>query len=545
MKLQTKLLATLLAGVLGVVILSQFVQRQRNTAVVRRLAELSLNQEGTNQWTWVKTLHQAVEVSLLDLMAQGEMEKFNAMLAMQGSTEGVQEVALYNAAGIATYAAQTNQLGTALPEEIQRVCKTSHEPFLRQTDASFELYRPLTVTSSCMECHSDDMVEGSTAGVLSFRYSTDSLNKARQHWTQVITDLNQSSLTTAGFTTGALALVITLLVVFTVRKQIARPLQNVTDLLKTGSDTLTTTSEAIAAAGQSLAESASQQAASLEETSSSLEELASVTRSNADHARRADALAGEAAGAADAGKNDMGAFGQAMRDIQKSGAEVAQIVRTIDEIAFQTNLLALNAAVEAARAGEAGMGFAVVAEEVRNLAQRSAQAAKETASRIDTSVQHGKHGAQLGERVGQHLDHIVTKIREVSQLVAEVSTACQEQSQGVTMINQAISRIDQSTQSTAASAEETSAAGSEIKSQAVELAQAVRGLEQLVHGRSVGRPTVRPNQPPASSLPTVSHAKALSPDTAPEHPALAGSPQASRTPQAPELETVETGPRSF
>jgi methyl-accepting chemotaxis protein len=172
----------------------------------------------------------------------------------------------------------------------------------------------------------------------------------------------------------------------------------------------------------------------------------------------------------------------AMEAIRISSNDIAKIIKTIDEIAFQTNILALNAAVEAARAGEAGMGFAVVADEVRNLAQRSAQAAKETADKIEGAIAKTAEGVEVSGKVAQALNDIVTKVRQVDELVTEVSGASREQTQGITQINVAISQMDKVTQSTAASAEESAAAAQELNAQAETMKQSVAELLQLVGG---------------------------------------------------------------
>jgi methyl-accepting chemotaxis protein len=165
-----------------------------------------------------------------------------------------------------------------------------------------------------------------------------------------------------------------------------------------------------------------------------------------------------------------------MEAIKVSSDDIAKIIKTIDEIAFQTNILALNAAVEAARAGEAGMGFAVVADEVRNLAQRSAQAAKETAGKIEGAITKTGQGVEISSKVAQTLNEIVTKARQVDELVAEVASASREQTEGITQINTAVGQMDKVTQSNAANAEESAAAAEELNAQAEVMKQSVAEL---------------------------------------------------------------------
>ena len=208
---------------------------------------------------------------------------------------------------------------------------------------------------------------------------------------------------------AAVALMIT--AVWLLTGKLIRDVRAIAATLSTNGEQTTTAASQLSASSQALAEGASQQAASLEETSASLEEMASMIKNNAENAGQANVLAQQARQAADAGAAEMAAMTAAMSEIQASSGEIGKINRTIDEIAFQTNLLALNAAVEAARAGEAGMGFAVVAEEVRNLAQRSAQAAKETAAKIDGAIARTAQGMERSAQVARQLQEVVVKTR--------------------------------------------------------------------------------------------------------------------------------------
>ncbi len=265
-------------------------------------------------------------------------------------------------------------------------------------------------------------------------------------------------------------------------RSLSRPLTRMAATLDDASLQVSSAAEQVSASGQVLAKGSSEQAASLEETSSSIEELSSMTKRNADSATSAKSLASETRAAAETGNDDMQAMRQAMDAIKTSSRDIAKIIKTIDEIAFQTNILALNAAVEAARAGEAGAGFAVVAEEVRALAQRSATAAKETADKIEDSIAKSEHGATVSTKVAASLDIIVEKARRVDELVGEIATASTEQSQGITQINSAVGEMDKVTQSNAGTAEETAAAAEELKSQSAALKETVASLRSFVGG---------------------------------------------------------------
>jgi methyl-accepting chemotaxis protein len=279
---------------------------------------------------------------------------------------------------------------------------------------------------------------------------------------------------------GSLALVIGIAFASTITRSVGRALREVSQALTEGASQVASASTQVSAASQSLAEGASQQAASLEETGSSLEEMSSMTRRNAESAEMAKELASQTRSAADLGAREMQTMTSAMAEIKTSSGNIGKIIKTIDEIAFQTNILALNAAVEAARAGEAGMGFAVVADEVRSLAQRSAQAAKETADKIEDSIKRSEHGVQISTKVAQSLEEIVAKARKVDELVAQIASASKEQSIGITQVNTSVSQMDKVTQSNAANAEETASASEELSAQADALKHAVQRLMSLI-----------------------------------------------------------------
>ncbi|MFM2088356.1 MAG: hypothetical protein RLZZ237_3225 [Pseudomonadota bacterium] len=243
--------------------------------------------------------------------------------------------------------------------------------------------------------------------------------------------------------------------------------------VRTSTDSIATSSTQIAAGNQDLSSRTEQQAGSLEETASSMEELTSTVKQNADNARQANQLAATAAQVAVKGGTVVAQVVGTMDAINASSNKIVDIISVIDGIAFQTNILALNAAVEAARAGEQGRGFAVVATEVRNLAQRSASAAKEIKALIGDSVEQVSAGSKLVAQAGSTMDDIVASVHRVSDIITEITAASNEQSVGIDEINRAIGQMDAVTQQNAALVEESAAAAESMQHQAHNLAQVV------------------------------------------------------------------------
>jgi methyl-accepting chemotaxis protein len=310
----------------------------------------------------------------------------------------------------------------------------------------------------------------------------------------------------------ALVVILGFVVAFVITENISHVLSRISRALNDGADQVSAASNQVSSASQSLAEGASQQAASIEETSSSLTEISSTTESNTKTVVSTKEFTVQTRQAAEEGAESTGRMnksidgikgasqkmGGAMDAIKTASKDIANIIKTIDEIAFQTNLLALNAAVEAARAGEAGAGFAVVADEVRNLAQRSAKAAKETATMIETAIGRSEAGVAANQEVvhavegvvkesaevAEKLNEIVTKVHQVDEQVAQIAVASKEQSQGISQISTAVSEMEKVTQSNASGAEESAAAAEELNSQAEVLKSTVKELQALVSGQN-------------------------------------------------------------
>jgi methyl-accepting chemotaxis protein len=248
---------------------------------------------------------------------------------------------------------------------------------------------------------------------------------------------------------------------------------NVVASVRQGSEQVATASSQIAQGNGDLSSRTEQQASALQQTAASMEELGTTVNRNAEHARRADDLARGASEVARRGGDAVTRVVQTMRGINESSRRIADIVGTIDGIAFQTNILALNAAVEAARAGEQGRGFAVVASEVRSLAQRSASAAREIKGLIAASVERVEQGTSQVDEAGTTMQEVVGSIDSVTRLMSEISTASREQSAGVAQVGEAVSQMDRTTQQNAALVEQSAAAAESLRQQAQELVQVV------------------------------------------------------------------------
>ena len=298
-------------------------------------------------------------------------------------------------------------------------------------------------------------------------------------------------------------------------------LAEVVGKVRQNADSVATASAQIAQGNTDLSQRTEMQASALEETAASMEQLGSAVTNNAENAKQANELATGASEVARQGGDVVREVVETMKGINTSSKKIADIIGVIDGIAFQTNILALNAAVEAARAGEQGRGFAVVASEVRNLAQRSADAAKEIKSLITASVEQVEQGTHLVDRAGSTMQEVVASIGRVSDIMGEISSASHEQSSGVRQVGEAVGQMDQATQQNAALVEESAAAAESLKQQAQQLVQAVsvfkvhHGHEArlgvsstpvktaVTHALASPRPTARMASPkPAKSAPS-------------------------------------------
>ena len=315
--------------------------------------------------------------------------------------------------------------------------------------------------------------------------------------------------------------------------------------VRSGTEAIVSGAGAIANGSMDLSARTEQQAASLEETASSMEELTATVKQNAEHAHQASRLAVSASEVAVKGGAVVHEVVGTMASINDSSKRIAEIIGVIDGIAFQTNILALNAAVEAARAGEQGRGFAVVASEVRNLAQRSAAAAKEIKALIDDSVEKVNAGTALADKAGSTMHEVVTSVKRVTDIIGEIANASAEQTAGIEQVNQAITAMDQATQQNAALVEESAASAAAVREQAGSLGCIVNAFVLgAQHARATATAIQLVASAPASKAPKAAAGAATRTGTRPRSAALAATPKpaAAARPARPPASARQTAP---
>lgn len=375
----------------------------------------------------------------------------------------------------------------------------TEEYFAIDKEANELVYaRPIKLTADCLACHGDPATSPTKDGKDLVGFTMENWKEGEVHGAFILrADMKRVDDVVAAGMRSTLAWMAPLTVLIGVgffflnKSMIVKPLSVALGSLSEASHKTTATSDKIAEESRALATGATEQASALEETSSSLEEIASMTKRAADTAAQASGVVSAASEAADRGAAAMSKMTSAIQEIEASAGETAKIVRVIDEIAFQTNMLALNAAVEAERAGEAGRGFSVVADEVRRLALRSAEAARSTNSLIEASVRSAKQGSGIAGEVTKALEDIVQSNGKAKQLSTEIAAASREQSTGIDQVNNAVTQMDMVTQRNAAAAENSAGASEELANQANALESVVKDLAKLVgtelqpHVRSV------------------------------------------------------------
>jgi Methyl-accepting chemotaxis protein (MCP) signalling domain len=452
----------------------------------------------------------------------GDKRAVKTWLTRQGDVQGVREVSVLNEHGVVAFSSDEQYLGNQTPDDVMAQVAEGDGKFRRWTDSGLETFITKTIERKCIRCHVHHGWKGrvgENAGYFYLRVSTEAFKKLKKQneitlseqmnknknilFNQIdnskrmsleleaenkagIAEINSFNSRLFVVIVAAIILFSAILLFFLVRKIVSKPINRMIGSLSGCSNTLSSTCGGLTSSSQSLAVIASEQAASIEETAASLEQISSATKQNAENANQADTLMQQSGSIISNANASMNELTTSMDKISKASEETANIIKTIDEIAFQTNLLALNAAVEAARAGEAGAGFAVVADEVRNLALRAGEASKNTSELVQGTVEQIRDGLGIVQKTNNAFADVTTSADKVSELISNIKVASNEQANGIQEVNNAVIEMDKVTQQNAAGAEEGASAAVEMNVQADQMRKFVGVLTTLVNGKSNG-----------------------------------------------------------
>ncbi|ETR72491.1 MAG: Methyl-accepting chemotaxis sensory transducer [Candidatus Magnetoglobus multicellularis str. Araruama] len=482
MSIHYKLTLTLLIGLVIILTLAQSYSYYSINNMVSQFSESNIRILEQREKDFAMNIFRSVEQSVAGSLERGEMEKFSHVLEDQKKIKGLLEFSLYSREGVVTHSSDNQFLNKSMSTEIaKRVQSDSNLIFIKMKD-TIEIYNPQRINHDCIRCHRTWKM-GENGGTTYFRFSTKALEQSIAQAHIYLSEIRQSIFVNA----IVIIFLITILLVvgnyISVRVFVSNPLASIVDLLKLFKEDegdlsrripvlskdligqlaqlfnafISSLNSAIHDAqkvAQRVDNNARNQASSIEEISVSVKEVAVITEDNVETANKTNVLIKTVEKSISVSSEEIERLSRETQALRESSDKTAQIIKTIDGIAFQTNLLALNAAVEAARAGEAGAGFAVVAEEVRNLALRTAESAKSTSDMIEHTIRKIEVNNNIASKVNKEFLELGEKSKEAMNLVVKIAESSQDQNTRIKSVNAALADVDQATIKNSSEAEE-------------------------------------------------------------------------------------------
>ena len=479
MKITTKLVLCLVAVVLVTVSVVQAVQYRQALGEIDKLSQSLVGVLQDWEKQVVENVFTSVERSVAGSLERGEMDKFERTLEAQRNIKGLLAFSLYDAKGKVRYSSAPEEINKTMDPALAQKAAAGRQQLYQTTEQAVDIINPIMVTPDCVRCHTT-WKTGEICGFNELKFSRQAIVAAKAKTAGAVKDFSGNWLLLTIIAVSATVVIFVLGMTFTVNRFVRSPLRRVVSMLKKYDVDLTLEMPVFSKdeigvmagllngfvnklngvvgnaqqAAEAVGDGADSQAATVEQISATIEQISANTKENAENSQAASQMMSEVRGGVEQAGQTIGELHGAMRDLDTASRQVADIMGTIDGIAFQTNLLALNAAVEAARAGEAGAGFAVVADEVRNLALRSAEAAQNTNQLISETLNRIEQSSAMVDKANEMFEQLQTQIIQAGNLVNDISEASQEQARGVSETNNALHQIDSATQGNAAQARE-------------------------------------------------------------------------------------------